>query len=405
MQASASKEMMLIAPYSAVHHRVVGVVWPRGSAIHMTPILKTKRSQSCVVLQFLFVERKASMLSPGTVVKSLSLLLLLSPGVHVRSAATLGGHFALCARKPLPTDLGLLLAAAGAHIQIMTVRPAEGSGKGSSSNQQQWQRWQHQQQCYGVWQQQQRPQRQQYDLHWVSVEDYLEASCIGSNGCRQECSNNNALEITADSIAGGNVLYEDSQPRQSGSCAPSSSSGNGHITACGTEATPLPHVITAVWLPYGDDSSERLWSYKLAVRHVNSHALVNAALWIKFDQQPAVSTTPGSSSAGGNNSSCGCEPGQLLESQTDPRFAGVRVASARLFVGLPPGTADGTSAAASEVSSSSGRGPKYQADEPWCMSRVREVESVLCGRAVDVKVGWLMRKHAHPGPWYVTPSG
>lgn len=303
----------------------------------------------------------------------------------MRSAATLGGHFGLCARKPLQSDLALVLAAAGAQLQIMTIRgPQAGQllHSGYSSNQPQWQQ-QQQQQLHGNWGgqgqqgwQQQCTEQQQHDLRWVSVEEYLASSCVGGDS-----STSSICEITADSVAGASVVdVTSSQQQQPPRNTNNSSSASAHST----------EVVTAVWLPYADDGSERFWSYKVALRHVNSHALVNAALWIKFDQSATALTTQGSSTG---SCSSGDDGVQQITSLVDPRFAGARILSAKLFVGLPPGShsstgeRNGSAAAAGSGSGGSSHGTEGDRDEEaWRITRVREVEKVLCGQAVDIQV-------------------
>eukprot|EP00878_Enallax_costatus_P014322 GHUV01014980.1.p1 GENE.GHUV01014980.1~~GHUV01014980.1.p1 ORF type:complete len:330 (+),score=115.87 GHUV01014980.1:58-990(+) len=140
-------------------------------------------------------------------------------------------------------------------------------------------------------------------------------------------------------------------------------------------AGDIPHVVTAVWLPYGDDSSEQFWSYKVALRHVNSHALANAALWIKFDQSTTGLTDYGSSSGGEGEQ-------QQIMTQADRMFAGARILSARLFVGCPPVAGSTAPAAARSSVSSSSSGKD---GEPWQITRVRKVEQVLCGKPLDLQ--------------------
>jgi hypothetical protein len=271
-------------------------------------------------------------------------------GVHVRSAATLGGHFGLLAVKPLPSDLAVTLAAAGAWLQLMTVEPAElattaaaaaedGGGAGSSSS-------------VGSLHQQ-----------WMSVEEYLATTCVSSSSSSRHHS------------ARGSSVAAVVQPEDAAAAA-----------------AALYRIITAVWLPYSNDASERFWSYKIGLRHFHSHALLNMAVWTTFDAADGLSggqQTAGSSS----NSLMG-----ILCAQAGVRFAGATVTAARVFVGLPPtppsrvaagggpALSDATFSSTSSSGSSSSSAFRWQ-QEHWCVQRLSAVEQAVTGKPLNVQVG------------------
>lgn len=298
---------------------------------------------------------------------------VLPSGVQVRCAATLGGHFGLLASKPLPTDLGLVLAAAGARLQVLTVRlagpeaskvaaiavsaPPAGEETASHAGIDTYK--QRDQQKQG--QKQGKKQGQQLDLKWVSVEEYIASSCVGN---------------ASGSSNGGGV--------------PASPAA-----AAAGEAGAAYQIITAVLLPYADDSCQKFCSYKLGLRHFNSHALVNAALLLHFDpstvthqqQQQQQGSDRDSNSRAKGSAGTGRDLLTQLIHQADLRFAGAVIASARVFAGFPSDsqsdTGGGMAASAGAAGVAGGAG---QQQEGWCVVRLHNVEQELVGKAVEVQV-------------------
>lgn len=301
----------------------------------------------------------------------------------MRSAATLGGHFGLCDRRPLPSDLALVLAAAGAKLQVMTVHTSHSAVHQQQQQQygQQWRQW-----GGDVAIQQQQQQFDALDLKWMSVEAFLANSAVGKQ--RQQQQQVAAVaegETGADLLAGGVLLGPDciagaqlvqtqtptappAYQQQQAMQAPPGSGSSGSSSDSGSSM----RVVTAVWLPYADDSSERFWSYKLSWRHVNSHAFVNMALWMKFDSS---SSTPCSSNSSSGECGGGDAAGSALTKQAEPEFAGCSVSAIRLFVGCPV-VKDCQTAAAD--------------DESWLVLRSGGVEEALTGGSVTVQVGWCL---------------
>lgn len=364
-------------------------------------------------------------------------------GVHVRSAATLGGHFGLCATHPLPTDLGLVLAAAGARLQVMTVHH-------HTNNQQNLQLHNHsnchyiqQQQQQGIWytgqQQQQAGFQQQQpdslDLQWMSVEAFLAGSAVGlsSSSCLKQGPCNRAAAAAADShvdpdaqaavsppgtgnavgpdgfegissweldpesIAGARstlierqVLHQ-AQEQQAGACSGSSTG------SCSSDSAV--QVVTAVWLPYADDTQERFWSYKLSWRHSNSHAFVNMAVWLRLQSAAREDGSKPAGDAGGSL--------EAILPQVD-EDAGRVVTEARVLLGCPPtyqqqdstgcprhqGSVCLSPGRVGVIPGSTGSSTDAGADkESWVVLRTDMVEKVLTGTQVTPQVRSNSQQH------------
>jgi hypothetical protein len=171
-------------------------------------------------------------------------------------------------------------------------------------------------------------------MAWVTVEEFLEGSCVGAASTAgntpyttSSSSSSDVTEwITAEGIAGGKQLDPDQQQQQQHMYS-LYANAHTHVAAAdaGQRAAAGYKVVTAVWLPYGNDVRELFWSYKVALRHVNSHALVNAAMWMRFQEASSVDHSSTSSSSSKTSAGVGSST-----------FAGRAVASARLFVGFPP---------------------------------------------------------------------
>jgi hypothetical protein len=322
-------------------------------------------------------------------------------GVHVRSAATLGGHFGLCDTRPLPTDLALLLAAAGAKLQVMTATAQHYTGQ--QYGQHQFGQQYGQQYLDGQSWQQQQP-AQALDLTWMSAEQFLADSAVGQKHHQhqqqqqqQRQEDQSAAAAAAamstaaggfdllgdallgpDCIAGAQVLQLEStcsgqqqqQPQPAGMAAGGSSSSS-------------MRVVTAVWLPYADDKVERFWSYKLSWRHVNSHAFVNMALWLKFEPNSSSSSSRRRGGRGGDGDGAAGAVGALA-SQADPAFAGCCVSAARLFLGCPP--VDKLHTALSAAAAKPAAAAAAVGEESWLVLRAGGVEEVLTGSTVTVQV-------------------
>jgi hypothetical protein len=236
-----------------------------------------------------------------------------------------------------------------------------------------------------AWQQQ---QQQGLKMAWVTVEDFLEDSCVGAARTRgsksysSSSSSEGADWITAEGVAGGKQLDPSQQQQQH--------TVHAHIVATDAGLSSSDdgyRVVTAVWLPYGNGARELFWSYKVALRHVNSHALVNAAAWFRFQEDSLVdlhSSSSSSKTAAGGGSSV---------------FAGRVLTSARMFAGFPPeasaaaATANVANPAAADVATAAAAaaagGVTQQqrgVEEPWRVLRLSAVEQQLQGQAVDVKV-------------------
>jgi hypothetical protein len=275
-----------------------------------------------------------------------------------------------------------VLAAAGCWLQLLTVDHAQqppaaaaaGAGTGAFEA--------------NAWQQQQ----QQLKMTWVTVEEFLQSSCVGASSSSSSSSSTSGRQIasaeqliTADAVAGGKQLYDNPITDAAAVADAAEPPGENCISARSGY-----RIVTAVWLPYGNDACELFWSYKVALRHANSHALVNAAAWFRFQQEPEVV-------AGSNSSSSSSSRKSGLGSSC---FAGRTLTAARLFVGFPPDasaavvTAAGSKAAVAAAAAAVGEGGGGGAaagsvDEPWRVLRLAEAEQQLQGRAVSVQVGVL----------------
>jgi hypothetical protein len=328
-------------------------------------------------------------------------------------------------------------------VQLLTLQPAahnQQQGQHHWQQQQQWggsgkQHWQQQQQQYHSQQQQ---QAAPLDLQWVSVGTFLADSAIGcptaaptatpaaTPAAAPACTADGLL--SPDCIAGAQQLqpeqpitpqhnqqqYHEQQQQQQQQqwVAQQSHSQAGpygqHNPAPGTHTSSSSssgrrprcmRVVVAIWLPYADDSSQRFWSYKLALRHTNSHALANMALWLKFDTSSssggrgdaaAIGGTGSCSSSteveGSSSSSSSMELLAALAAQADPHFAGCVVSEARLFVGCPPEDSSIDPKAAT-AAAAAGNTAAAAGGEQWRLLRVSAVESVLTGSAVNLEVG------------------
>jgi hypothetical protein len=194
--------------------------------------------------------------------------------------------------------------------------------------------------------------------------------------------------ITEDSVAGAKSVQQ---------LAGDLCSNNVHNDSCSSSSSSSSlsyQVVTAVWLPYGDDdSSEMFWSYKLGLRHINSHALVNAALHLSWDQPQAASNNNSSSSSSSGPASSG------EGSQARTSSANGSVAAARVFVGFqPPRTSNSSSPSSSSSSSSTGTASSCPVEDPWRLMRLTAVEEQLQGRPVTVKVRRQRRGGGRPQP-------
>lgn len=199
-------------------------------------------------------------------------------GVHVRSAATLGGHLYLTLTRKLPSDVVPSLIALAAQLQLTNLHSSQ----------------------------------------WLSVEDYI-------------------------SKPGGHAAASD--------------------------------VITAVRIPYAT-ANHWMWSKKVALRYVNSHALVNAAIVLKFDQSRSVAA---------KQTAAAMNSGTAPRSHTFDQSKAVagKVTDACIVVGHPT---DGKGAATATSNGAGSSGLALGA-ESWCIHRCPAAETALKGNCLDVQVG------------------
>jgi len=134
----------------------------------------------------------------------------------------------------------------------------------------------------------------------------------------------------------------------------------------GVRDAAAPELVAALRIPFCSEA-DWLWSGKVALRYYNSHALVNIAVKLSFDQRPEAAAPPPAAGGAG-------------DAQQHHSHHG-RVAAAAVVVGHPQGRA-----AAPRLAD--GGSSSWQHDEStWVCGRARAAEAAVAGRRLGVKVG------------------